>query len=475
MYGTFYIADHILSLRVGRHIAAWGQSLFFSGVALAQSTADSTRATVPGADVKSILLPTNQVSMRFSLRDDLTLLGQYQFEFKPFEIDPVGTLYSPADIVGPGREFAYGFKNPLVLDVLAGFNLSDPGDIAGIVQTINSVFDGQLQTGALEALLNSLPALPIPVSLPSTGGLNPINAPPGISPTYAGDIEPDDPQYGVGLVYALTDTTELGAYYLRYHQKTPAVSINFGQLTIIPPQQVAPGVSIPGLTTADLGLNVPETYNIRYFDNVDLYALGFSTLLFGVNVGGEVIRREGIDVLLDIDEGVNGIVPAPSRANSNQVLLNGIYTTRPPLLFDAVTFVAEAGWVSVDGVEAQISHEGAKAGQYSSQLSFDREAFAIATLTFLEKTNIVPGLDLKIPISYQQAIKGRSPLAGAFGSLFDQDDIRLGVGVGVELTWLQRLTVGMTYSGFIGGNAHFLNRPLQDRDTVDVLLKYNVL
>jgi hypothetical protein len=472
-FANLEIAGRPINIRGGRHIAAWGQSLFFYGVALSQSSADATRATIPGSDVKSILLPNEQISFRMALTPRLSLLGQYHLEFKPFEINPVGEFYSVTDLVGPGREFAYGFRNPFYLDNLAPFDLTDPADLADIVMTIDSVFDGQLQTDGLENFLLGLPIGSLPtISLPITGA-NPLNAPEGLNPAYAGEIRPKGRQYGLGATYALTETTELGAYYLRYHQKTPAVLLNFGELTLIPSQEVVPGVTIPALTTADLGLVVPESYNIGYFDNVDLYAVSFSTLLFGWNVGGELIRREGVDVLIDVDEGVNGIVPQPSRANTNQLILNAIYSGRPPFFFDTVILVGELGWIQAKDIEGVQSHEGANAGQTYRNLTADDEAYAISLLSYLDKSNVLEGWDLRIPLSYQQALKGRTPLNAGFGSLFDEQDIRLGVGL--ELTRLQKLTLGINYSGFLGGKPHFFDRPLQDRDNIGINVKYSFL
>ncbi len=473
LYGDFYFGDTMaMQLRLGKHIAAWGQSLFFNGLALSQATADATKAALPGAEVKSILLPINQASMRFTLNEKITLLAQYQFDFEPFELNPVGEFYSVADVVGPGTEFAYGIKNPFFPDTLSQFDISDPNDLAAVVMTINQAMDGQLNSEQLEAYLASLPIGLLPsVFLPETG-MNPYDASEGLNPTFAGFIEPDkkDKQYGVGIEYALTDITTLGAYYLRYHQKTPAVVLNYGSLELIPEQEVAPGVIIPALSTGDLQLIVPETFNIKFFDNVDLYAVGFSTLLFGWNVGGEYIHRKGIDVMVDVDNGVNGLVPTPTRANSDQILLNAIYTYRPPWFFDTIIAVAEIGWIKASDVEPQQSVEGEDAGSFYDELTFDEEASAIATLFYLDKRNVFAGWDMRIPIAFQRSIRGRAPLAGAFGSLFSERDTR--IGIGAEFTRLQKLTLGVNYSGFTGGAPHFLDRPMADRDTISVNAKY---
>src|SRR5262249_10820074 len=63
-YGDWNLFDSeaSLDLRVGKQLVAYGEALFFSGIALAQSPNDATKAFVPGAEVKDILLPVNQVS-----------------------------------------------------------------------------------------------------------------------------------------------------------------------------------------------------------------------------------------------------------------------------------------------------------------------------------------------------------------------------------------------------------------------------
>lgn len=469
-WASFDPYGHPLNVRVGQQITAWGQSLFFSGIALAQSSADATRANVPGTDVKSILLPSPQASFRFALTEEFNLLGQYHLEFKPFEIDPVGTYYSVSDVAGPGTGFSYGFRNPFFLDNLSALTLTDPGDIGEIVMTIDSALDGQIPTDALSDLLQSLPLGLPPIALPLTGQ-NPLNAPSGVNPTYAGRKKPNSKQYSLGLTWDVTDTTQLGTYYLRYTQKTPVVQLNFGELVLIPERELLPGVVLPGITTGTIGLSVPQTYNVTYFDKVDMFALSASALVGGVNIGAELIRREGVDVLIDVDEGVLGVIPQSSRANTTQVLLNGIYTFRPPFYFDTIILVGEAGWIGVDGVEGVRSHEGADAGKRYRNLTASDEAWAVATLAYFDKSNVLHGWDMRIPFSYQQAIEGRSALNGGFGSLFDEGDIR--VGLGVELTYLQKLTFGFNYGGFFG-RAHFFDHPLADRDTLGLSIRYSV-
>jgi len=112
-YGDFSFFGMNLNVRAGQQLVAYGQSLFLSGIALAQSRADATKSVIPGAEVKSILLPTNQISFRLGISNELSMVGYYKLAFRSTEIFPEGDFFSPADAVGPGATFVYGSANPL--------------------------------------------------------------------------------------------------------------------------------------------------------------------------------------------------------------------------------------------------------------------------------------------------------------------------------------------------------------------------
>src|SRR3546814_8398151 len=76
-YGTWWLGDESsINLRLGQQLVAWGESLFLSGVASAQSQADATKAFIPGTEIKDILLPTNQIAFNAAVNNDITLLGR---------------------------------------------------------------------------------------------------------------------------------------------------------------------------------------------------------------------------------------------------------------------------------------------------------------------------------------------------------------------------------------------------------------
>jgi hypothetical protein len=418
VYGDWMFDNGMsLSLRAGQHVAAWGESLFFSGVALAQLPADATKANLAGADVKSILLPVNQISTRIGLTNQLTLLGQYKLDHKPVEVNPVGEYFSLVDLVGPGAEFIYGIKNPFFLE-----NLGDPNllssDLPETLQLIVDLIAPDLPTEQATDLLitafdNLEPFLPdgnLPI--PPTGQ---TNAPRNVNVQRAEDINPSDHgQWGLGLMYQVTPATTLGFYRLRYHNTVPGPVQNYGFATLLE----APDGS-PLITTRELGnLEVPVTYNIKYFDGIDLSAISFSSTFFGINFAGELLYREGIDVLVDVDGGLLGPVPTPTRSDTFQALLSGLYLDTPRFFWDQLVLIGELGYINVVN-----TGEACGPTSCSRQLSNDKEAYGFSMLAIADVRNVFAGWDLQMPVNLAYGIHGSSSQSAALGAITGEGDI----------------------------------------------------
>ncbi|MBI4996760.1 MAG: DUF1302 family protein, partial [Rhodocyclales bacterium] len=104
------------SVRVGRHAVIYGETLMSgaNGIAAAQGPVDIVKAaTVPGAQVKEFLLPTNQISATFQPTDKISLGGYYQFKWEKSSFFPAGSFLSPNDVVGPGAESFLDLFHPI--------------------------------------------------------------------------------------------------------------------------------------------------------------------------------------------------------------------------------------------------------------------------------------------------------------------------------------------------------------------------
>jgi hypothetical protein len=93
------------TVRVGRHTLQYGETLFFgsNGIANAQGPVDLVKLlSVPGSQFKEILRPVNQISGNLQLKNNLSVGGYYQFEWRPSLIPGVGSYLSSFDAAGAG-------------------------------------------------------------------------------------------------------------------------------------------------------------------------------------------------------------------------------------------------------------------------------------------------------------------------------------------------------------------------------------
>ncbi|BDM64313.1 hypothetical protein NFHSH190041_17650 [Shewanella sp. NFH-SH190041] len=162
-YTTFAFGEMgYADIRAGRHVVAWGEGLFFPSMSLAQGPSDGIKSSVPGTEVKDILLPEDQVSVQVELNADWSVMAHWQFNWQETIVPEPGSFFSTSEAVGNGA-----------------FCL-----------------------------------VPLP-----TGGC-------GYGPRAADVEPDSSGQWGVGARYRVTDVTELGLYYLNYADRIPMVDID---------------------------------------------------------------------------------------------------------------------------------------------------------------------------------------------------------------------------------------------------------
>lgn len=478
-YGVWNLTDTMaLSLRAGKHLAAWGESLFFPGIVSAQGPFDATKANVPGVEVKEILLPVNQVSMQMSLTEDLTVMAYNQFEFDETEIYPQGDFFSPADLVGPGATFGYGSINPLHED------FCDDTDRVQVTNDPTMSGQGLCQAGAL---MEHKPAYIITYR---TQDERP-------------DSDAEKKQYGAGLKYQLTSNLNVGAYHLRYNNHNPGVRLNMGYARV---------GSVPGactdendtsqacqdgtITTEQFNVRVPVSYTVTYADNIEMNAISFSTVFWVFNIAGEVIQRRNVDT--SIEATISGVVaPVGTRGDTTTAQMSFLYVNNPDfLMFDEVVVVGEMGYTQVDDVDARrnedgICYTGAEANSdcdpgkqpdeylnYGDKLFYDEHASAIQMLILPKGRNVFSGWDISTPINFAWLIDGTPSTPGVFGALYGEGDMRLGVGVTGQ--FLQNFELSLSYNAFMGdankhiGNSTLKANPYVDHDYLALSAKYNL-
>lgn len=168
VFGNFTMGDSkYLSVKAGRHLVAWGESLFWPNISQGQAPVDATKFNVPGTEAKDAYLPAGQVSFNLALNEQVTLTGFWQYKWEETLLNPVGDFFG-SDFFGPGSERFY-------------------------VPDLNGNFDSNAYV------------------------------------TNAGTKKPDNKgQWGVGVRFNPDFNTEIGLYHYRYHDRTPAVFFGGG-------------------------------------------------------------------------------------------------------------------------------------------------------------------------------------------------------------------------------------------------------
>ena len=415
-YGRWDLGGSNLSLRLGRQVVSWGEALFFPSISLAQGPADGTKTGIPGTETKDQLLPEDQISMSFEVNPHWSLLAHWQFGFHETLAPAPGSYLSTSDGVGPGGRCLGPWASlPAVPGVFGGF------------------------TGCSFGVRGD-------------------------------DIVPDKTdQWGVGTRVRITDATEVGLYYLQYSDRTPVPEIN----PFTPGTRTPPFFNIPGNQIGN------GSYRVRYFDDVDLIGATFSTSLGVVTLAGELSYKDGAPVLVNtvVNPATRATIPNPTRGEVTQLNLNAFANFGRTRLAPQTILIGEISVIDIGDLEARKAPgvENLPPAQQaffpaSKDPSFDTNtAVAFSATGSFGYPNLFEGWDLNVALGWLQQIEGRTLTGGVGG----EGDMRYNIGL--TLTRLSNLSLGVTYLGFLGDAELDLRefRPLTDRDQLSFIAKYS--
>lgn len=396
-YTSFGVGEGDATVRVGRHVVSWGESLFFPGISLAQGPVDGSKSDIPGTETKDLLLPEDQVSMIYRPTPDWTLMAHAQYGWHPTESAAPGSFLNTSDSSGPGN----ACLGPFFPNGRGGYTCS-----FGVRQR---------------------------------------------------DDRPGDTgQWGVGTRYRVTEETELGLYYLNYHDRIALPEINV----------FARSDALEG-----------GAYRNRYFDDVKLIGASFSTTLGMATLAGEVAYKRGAPELVDtvIDPESGYAIPTPSRAKVLQTSLNSFINFGRSGFSDGALLLAEIAYIDVRSAKAikakGVESLGPIAEHFpaSNKLSMSGHGLGISTSLILNYDGVFRGWDLEIPISYSHQLSGRT-LMGPVGG---EGDRRFSIGA--ALTYNQNLRFELNYLDFLGTASTDMKteRLLTDRDQLSLVVKYS--
>ncbi|MBV1787403.1 DUF1302 domain-containing protein [Marinobacterium sp. D7] len=248
---------------------------------------------------------------------------------------------------------------------------------------------------------------------------------PGMAWNHIADIEPEDEgQGGIQLRYAPEDSSfEYGLYFARYHAKTPS-GFYFDP--------------------------VNGTIRTVYHEGIRTYGASATTSIGQLNLAAEVSIRDNAPLNSDpvivlpgmaADNDDNALYAVGRTAHAN---LSGIYVMQPNSLWDGGALIGELAWNRVLSVTKNES---------ALDPNTTRDAWAMRMIFNPAYFQVLPGLDLELPVGLGYNFKGRSgAVANMNGGATHGGDFSIGVNGTYQNTW----KFGASYVNFFGEEFSFV-------------------
>lgn len=107
VWKDFDLFDRTTTVRAGRHVLSWGESLFLQNGINAINPVDASAFNRPGVELKEGLLPVEMFSFNTELTNNLGLEAFWQFKQRETVLDGCGTFFSLSDNMQQGCAIDY--------------------------------------------------------------------------------------------------------------------------------------------------------------------------------------------------------------------------------------------------------------------------------------------------------------------------------------------------------------------------------
>lgn len=247
----------------------------------------------------------------------------------------------------------------------------------------------------------------------------------------------DSGQFGFRTKFKIPGSeVEYGLYAAKYHEKAP----------------------IPVLNATEPGAFAGGTYRLMYAKNVKVFGASFSTLVGETNLAGEISTRRDTPLAPLGDLVVNFDPTADNDKNSPYAVGNTLHANLSAIsifsgnsLWDGATVIGELAFNRLLSVTRNPTNPMFPNGVLNT--THTRDAWAMRVLFQPEYFQVLPGLDMQVPIGLGYGISGRSAvfqIAPEHGG-----DVSIGLNFDYQKTW----RAGLQYTHFFGseGAAPSLN------------------
>ncbi|QFZ85171.1 DUF1302 family protein [Variovorax paradoxus] len=245
------------------------------------------------------------------------------------------------------------------------------------------------------------------------------------------DLKPKNSgQWGMQLRYRIESLdADLGLYAARYHDKTPQLYLTLD----------------PAFT--------PSHLVHAYAQGIKTYGASLSKTVGEANISAEVSVRRGAPLVTDPQTILptapkdNVAHPAYAIGNTLHANLSMVYNVPKSPLWDSGFLLGELAWNRTLSVRANAA---------ALDPNTTRSALALRLLFLPTYYQVLPGLDLTIPIGLGYVPKGKSSAVFAFnGGVQRGGDVSIGITGNYRNTW----EFGINYVHYLGRADSFLTPP----------------
>ena len=108
IYTSFWLGNKPGSLKVGRQVINWGESMAFSNsINSAINPVDANAGTRAGVDLKEIFMPTESLYFQMGLTQKINMQAFYQWKHRGTELVASGSFFSEVDMLGAGGSMMF--------------------------------------------------------------------------------------------------------------------------------------------------------------------------------------------------------------------------------------------------------------------------------------------------------------------------------------------------------------------------------
>ena len=130
-YINFDLGGNPVSLRAGKQVVNWGESLFIQGGISSYLPVDVSALRTPGSELKEAYLPTTSIYGSIALPNNISLEAFWQLAWTKTRLDACGTFFSGTDAVCEGGQYVVNAGEYPGTPALIPRRASEEGDDTG--------------------------------------------------------------------------------------------------------------------------------------------------------------------------------------------------------------------------------------------------------------------------------------------------------------------------------------------------------